>query len=260
MKQINHKNSEEAKNENSLKLLGKKTIRFRVKKKSDSKEKSTSQNNPVEGRWSFSEQKKFIKALSKNGPNWKKIQEVINLRTLSQIRSHGQKFFKRLKRCKNKELGIDFTNNTIRSFKDMIEHIKSVNINYDINNVFLYLYGYNQISIDELKETGFFNKEKINISNTNSNIFKKDNNKFDLCNINNMLLLDSLININNNLNAFIVNYLNKSIMIINLINKLFLNYLENINNALSKVAQTPIINTGDSLNNSNIDEIENNKN
>ena len=32
MKQINYKNAEEYKNENHLKLLGKKTIRFRVKK------------------------------------------------------------------------------------------------------------------------------------------------------------------------------------------------------------------------------------
>ena len=243
MKQINHKNAEEVKNENHLKLLGKKTIRFRVKKKSDSNDKSNLQKNLIEGRWSYTEQRKFIKALSKNGPNWKKIQEAINFRTLPQIRSHGQKFFKRLKRCKNNELGIDFTSNTIRSFKDMIEHIKSVNSNYDINNIFLYLYGYNQKSIDELKANGYFNKEKINISNSSSQTFKKDNNIFDLNDINNIILINSLININNNLNAFIVSYLNKSIMISNLINKLFNNYLDTINKALSNVVQPSIINT-----------------
>ena len=169
--------------------------------------------------------------MSKNGPNWKKIQEAINFRTLPQIRSHGQKFFKRLKRCKNNELGIDFTSNTIRSFKDMIEHIKSVNNNYDINNVFLYLYGYNQKSIDELKANGYFNKEKINY------------NIFDLNEFNNIILLNSLICMNNNLNAFIVNYFNKSIIISNLINKLFNNYLDTINKALSNVVQPSIINT-----------------
>ena len=243
MKQINYKNAEEDKNENHLKLLGKKTIRFRVKKKSDNNDKSNYQKNLIEGRWSYTEQRKFIKALSKNGPNWKKIQEAINFRTLPQIRSHGQKFFKRLKRCKNNELGIDFTSNTIRSFKDMIEHIKSVNNNYDINNVFLYLYGYNQKSIDELKANGYFNKEKINISNTNSQNFKKDNNIFDLNEFNNIILLNSLICMNNNLNAFIVNYFNKSIIISNLINKLFNNYLDTINKALSNVVQPSIINT-----------------
>ena len=48
---------------------------------------------------------------------------------------------------------------------------------------------------------------------------------------------------NNNLNAFIVNYFNKSIIISNLINKLFNNYLDTINKALSNVVQPSIINT-----------------
>ena len=42
------------------------------------KYKSNLQKNIIEGRWSYTEQRKFIKALSKNGPNWKKIQESIN--------------------------------------------------------------------------------------------------------------------------------------------------------------------------------------
>ena len=60
---------------------------------------------------------------------------------------------------------------------------------------------------------------------------------------------------NNNLNAFNVNYFNKSIIISNLINKLFNNYFDTINKALSNVFQPSIINTWNSLNNSNANEI-----
>lgn len=289
MKQINPKISEEIKNEKPLKLLGKKTTRFIVKKfvNRDKKlpPKKYIKENLNEGRWSYTEQIKFIKALSKNGPNWKKISEAFNNRTLTQIRSHAQKFFQRLKRCKNNELGIDFTSNSIKSFKDMINHIKSVNSKNDINNVFLYLSDINQKSLHELsknanakelpnlvasivscayeelinRQNDFLNKNKINISNTNNLILNKDNNKHDSFNVNNILLLDSLNNMNNNLNVLLLNYLSKSIRANNLINKLYSNCLENINKTISNTAQTSsIINNINSLNNSYTTEIKNN--
>jgi len=279
MKQINLKNSQEIKTENPLKLLGKKTTLFVVKKYA-SRDKNLPQKkyleeNLNEGRWSYSEKIKFIQALSKDGPNWKKISETFNNRTLTQIRSHAQKFFQRLKRCKNKELGIDFTSNSIKSFKDMINHIKSVNSKNDINNVFLYLSDINQESLDELsknanakelpclvpaivscayeelinRQKDFLNKNRMNISNTNIQIFNKDINKFDLNNLNNILLLDSLNNMNNNLNVVLLNYLSKLISTNNLINKLYYNCIENINKSLSNVAQlSSSINNLSSLN------------
>ena len=260
MEKINSKNLEESKNENHLKLLGKKTIHFTVEKYPNYKKKPSTINLPEEnlneGRWSYIEQIKFIKALSKDGPNWKKIGETINFRTLSQIRSHAQKFFLRLKRCKNNELGIDFTSNSIKSFKDMINHIKLVNSNYDINNVFLYLSDINQQSLDELtKKTKEDELSRFIMTNTNSQSFEKDNNKFDSNNLNNILLLDNLNNMNNNLNVFILNYLNKSKKTNNLINKLYNIYLENINNVLANVTQSFFMNTNDSPNDSNINKI-----
>ena len=290
MEKINPKNLEENKNENPLKLLGKKTIHFTVEKYQNDKNKQSSIKLPIEnlkgGRWSYAEQIKFIKALSKDGPNWKKIKETINFRTLTQIRSHAQKFFKRLKRCKNNELGIDFTSNSIKNFKDMINHIKLVNSNYDINNVFLYLSDINQKSLDELskkakedellrliasivgctydeltnRKNDFNGENKINISNTISQINNKDNNKFVLNNLNNILLLNTLNNMTNNLNIFILNYLNKSKKTNILIHKLYNTYLENINNALSNVAQSSTKNTQNSPHNSNINEVSNNMN
>lgn len=246
MKQID---SEEAKTDNNSNLLGRKTVHFKVEKNLEIFKKPLTQKytdkNLNEGRWSYEEQKEFIKALSKFGPNWKKIKLYINFRTLPQIRSHAQKFFKRLKQCKNNQLGIDFTRDSIRSIKDMINHIKSVNINYDINKVFLYFFGIGHKNNDLINENDFVIKNKINISNIRTQTTNKDNNKIDLTNlneINNNLLLDSLNNTTNNLNIFILNILDKSIITNNLINHIFNNYLEDINRALTKAAKSPIMN------------------
>ena len=46
---------------------------------------------------------------------------------------------KKLKKVNDEQLGIDFTLRYIKNLKDMVNHIKSVNTNYDITNVFLYL-------------------------------------------------------------------------------------------------------------------------
>ena len=248
-KQINPKNSDEAKCKNPLKLLVKKKIRFRIEKNSNRRKTSTTYKFPTKGRWSYAEQIKFIKALSIYGPNWIKVQEVINFRTLAQIRSHAQKMFRRLKRCKDYKLGIDFTKNTIRSYKDMINHIKSVNSNYNINNIFLYLYDNKNKSNDEFKSNYFCKKEKINISNTNSQIFNKNNINFDLSNMNNNN------NINNDLNSIILNNLIKEIMVHNSIIRSFYNNIENINNAHSNFVHSTLVNNLNSFNNSNISEI-----
>ena len=108
------------------------------------------------------------------------------------------------------------------------------------------------------RQNEFLNKNKINISNNNTQIFNKNNYKFDSNNMNNILLLDSLNNMNN-LSVVLLSYLSKSIRTNNLINILNYNCLENINKALSNVTQlSSIINAQSSLNNSNIKEIKNN--
>ena len=66
------------------------------------------------------------------------------------------------------------------------------------------------------------------------------------------------ININNRLNVFILNYLNKSKKTNNLINRLYNIYLENINNTLSNTTQSYTSNTINSPGNSNLNEIWNN--
>ena len=244
MKQVNHKNNDQNKNDNILKFLGQKTIRFKVEKKSVNKKNSSSmqyiEEKLNEGRWSLSEQISFINALSKHGLNFKRIKETIPSRTLTQIRSHAQKFFIRLKRCKNKELGIDFTNNSIKSLKDMINHIKSVNNNYDVNNIFLYLYGNKPKYLDELKVTDFLINDNTNISNQCSQNFSIDN-------------------IINYMNPFFINNLGKSILGNYIINNICTNYLENKCIEISKVVTPCFINNIKSSNNCNNNEVYLNK-
>ena len=251
MKQLNQDKKED-KNiiQNQPKLLGKKIIRFEIRKKDDYS-KIIQPTQIIEkklniGRWSYDEQIKFIDALSKYGTNWKQINKVINTRSLPQIRSHAQKFFNRLKLCKNEELGIDFTKNEIKNIKDMINHIKLINSNYDVNKILLYLSKNIINNIDEQEYKTIDNNHNNNIiiqKNTYEELNKEEkknsvngeikifpeiiNNKIGL---NNISLINSINNYNN-LNLLNLNYFNNAIIANNylkLINENYLQYLSPI--------------------------------
>ena len=157
-------------NNNKTNFLNKKFLRFITIKNDKKKIHMNGKDNEI-GRWTKEEREKFIEGISLYGTNWKKIDKLIKSRTSSQIRSHAQKFFIKLKSYKNLKLGIDFTSNSINSIKDMINHIKYINKNYDIKNLFLFL----------LKQ---YNKRKRNI-NKNCNkitnkIYNKETDKEDM--------------------------------------------------------------------------------
>ena len=164
------------------------------------------------GRWTLKEHIQFLKALDIFGISWKKLSYLIPTRTSKQIRSHSQKFYKKLKACKDTELGIDFTSRHIKNVNDMIAHIKSVNKDYNIVTVFLYL-----------SEKCYPDKNP------------KKPHKVDNININNILSKE--ININNNSNDSLLNSDLKENTIDkeeNMINKIINNYINNssINNLL----------------------------
>lgn len=48
------------------------------------------------GRWSEVEHQRFVEALSHHGKNWEKVTEAVGSRTLTQVRSHAQKYFLKL--------------------------------------------------------------------------------------------------------------------------------------------------------------------
>jgi len=74
----------------TVNLLQKKTL----SKPNDSCSES---ENPNNGRWTKEEQKRFAEAVLKFGNDWKKIQNHISSRNLTQVRSHAQKFLMKLK-------------------------------------------------------------------------------------------------------------------------------------------------------------------
>lgn len=62
------------------------------------------------GRWTKEEHIKFVEAIILHGNEWKQVQSYVKSRTSTQARSHAQKFFLKLKKCKSissKECGID---------------------------------------------------------------------------------------------------------------------------------------------------------
>ena len=127
---------------NILSLLKKKTLRFEIKKKNEKKSSlKKSEPNSKEGRWTLEEHSNFVKAIAKYHTIWKKIEKemISKIRTRKQIISYFQKFFKKLKKCKDNKLGIDFTSKFIINIKDMKKHIETVNSNYNIVDIFMHV-------------------------------------------------------------------------------------------------------------------------
>ena len=189
----------------------------------------------ITGRWKFKEHIQFLEGLDKYGSNWKKICPLIKTRTPNQVRSHAQKFFLKLKQVKDEQLGIDFTSDNINSIRDMINNIKSINSDYDLILVFLYLSekyvvmkkdkktikhkkeliieidnnsGSDKNTKNENNENIIINNsnQDIDISNDNNNIFNNNNNNISISNNNFMSNIFNQDYFNNNL--FFMNYIN----------------------------------------------------
>ena len=59
------------------------------------------------GRWSHGEHEKFIQGMMKFGKNnWTAIANVVKTRTVVQVRTHAQKFYKRLKKTGSEEIDL----------------------------------------------------------------------------------------------------------------------------------------------------------
>ena len=203
----------------------KKHIQFIIFKKSLSKakytKKSFSDPNINDGIWTEEERDNFIKALILYDTNWKKIKTLIPSRTDTQIRSHAQKFFQRMKSCKDENLGIDFTLKSVKSIKDMLNQIKSKCANY--NNMFIFkrlLNGCNERRFLKKK------KKKNNYRYDNNKLKNEDKNKLiELDENNNNININFTLNKNDNRNTNIFenNKLNQ------IINNNCLNTLEHKN-------------------------------
>jgi SHAQKYF class myb-like DNA-binding protein len=77
-------------------------------------EQKIEKNDLNGGRWSKDEQRRFAEAVLKFGNDWKKIQNHISSRNITQVRSHAQKFLMKLKenrllQKKGMELSLSWT-------------------------------------------------------------------------------------------------------------------------------------------------------
>ena len=150
--------------DSQVKFIIKKKFYFRIEDTNECKIKSADNIVSNEGRWSKEEHGKFLEGIVLYGINWKKVKTLIGTRTSIQVRSHAQKFFYKMKTCKDKNLGIDFTLNSIRNIRDMVNQIKNLNSNYNIINVFKYL----TYKCDNLEKS----RKKIIVKNNQSFDFK----------------------------------------------------------------------------------------
>ena len=109
------------------KFLNKK--RFKINRK-DSR---ISNRKNIHGYWDKNEHNKFIEALYIYNCDWDKIKNYIGNRTYNQIVSHSQKFFLRLKKFKDAELGLDFTSIYVNSLDIIVDMVKEKEVNLNIN-------------------------------------------------------------------------------------------------------------------------------
>ena len=256
LKFITHKIEQQKKNETKdifpVKMLGKKKMQFQVKNEKKEKEKVQDKNqikfvvsSSEKGHWSWEEHKRFVEAIAEYGIQWEKVKYAVKTRTDIQIRSHAQKFYKKLKNYRNEQLGIDFTSDTIHNIKDMIAHVRSVNDDYDLVKIFLYF-----PKLCEMQTRNVDLEEDVNINifenflNYNKkDIFQKDNN--ETSNINNRIDENKNENNNNNYETLYINYINtikykldltimsyiyNQIILNSGFNLLLVNYLKYLNN------------------------------
>ena len=85
-----------------IKFISIKKPYFQVENKSYTKnKKSILDPNFYNGRWTEEERNRFIQGIALFGINYKKIKTLIPTRTAVQVRSHAQKFFLKMKLCKD---------------------------------------------------------------------------------------------------------------------------------------------------------------
>ena len=219
-----------------VKFLTKKKEFFKIERISEVNKKRPKNSNFNDGRWEKEEKMQFIIGIALYGNNWKKVKTLIKTRSAVQVRSHAQKFFKKMKSCKNDKLGIDFTLDSINNINDMIEHIKLVNPNYDIIHIFKELsHKFNaKYKFKSSKKKNKLNKNENEINNLPINeeqeiINDKEKEKDNKNLMNNHIIINNNFHLNkqNNLNkGFILN----NIDIFQFNNNYNTNNLININN------------------------------
>ena len=183
------------------------------------------------GRWNKKEHIMFLHGIVRYGNNWKKIKELIKTRSNAQARSHGQKFFIKLKENKHFSFG------------------PFINIKHFFNKIKGYNHSQKQLLFQELKAIPFDSDETCT---TNENTFYNKEKNVNYISNNNTIKSFSLNNINTNgvecsgfkLNNYLSNQTNQEIE-----NNSKLSTFDEM--SLLKTQNTPTINNSDTKDNSN---------
>ena len=75
------------------------------------------------GRWNKEEHKRFVLAIAKKGNNWLNVQQAVQTRSSTQIRSHAQKFFEKIFKMKTLDLGQNFSRNSLTKLQKKMEEM-----------------------------------------------------------------------------------------------------------------------------------------
>ena len=96
---------------------------FKPKKTIIINENNSNENHST-GRWNRDEHQRFIDGMIKYGNNWRQVQKYIGTRTSTQIRSHAQKFFDKLKRSKIFKKGeYDLSTNSLKLLYEIMSKL-----------------------------------------------------------------------------------------------------------------------------------------
>ena len=159
-------------------------INFKPKKAIIINENYSNKNHST-GRWNRDEHQRFIDGMIKYGNNWRQVQKYIGTRSSTQIRSHAQKFFDKLKRSKIFKKGeYDLSTNSLKLLYEIMSKLsekqkvqatkKLYSLPYEIN--------YRPDNINKNKS-----EDEFNFSNDDED-FQNNNNKNDEENIKTKLI------------------------------------------------------------------------
>ena len=164
--------------------------------------KLSESDNVNGGRWNKDEQIRFAEAVLKYGNDWKKMQNYIFTRNITQVRSHAQKFLMKLKEnnfAKNKGLDLSL------SWTKVMNYLRST-LNYDELKYVLFSVEQNdgknivkkhikkskkrKLEENEAYESSNSNNSKCDTNEGNINFFFEDEKDRTKYNIKNKILIN----------------------------------------------------------------------
>ena len=118
------KNGKESPNAN------KKIIKFNVTYNIDGNDLISYYGKNLIGKWKNDEHQRFIEGVKKYGNDWSLVQKYVRTRTIIQIRSHAQKFMKKLKKLKIFETNnYDFSKSSLKIVHKIIKNLSNKKYN-----------------------------------------------------------------------------------------------------------------------------------